>query len=183
MKMYPRNFYRTNHNGFTLIEMLAVTLIIGVIAAIAAPNLMALFSHHKVRNGMTIINGAIKEAQRQAIRQGIGCTVTINTAARTVTSNPASCLAEQRNIDDSVQNTTDEVNIRTNLTTPGGPADSIQFSAKGNTISGGTIVVSSDKTDTQRCLVISNGLGLMRTGNYTGAQTGAVSAVNCNTSN
>ncbi len=43
----------------------------------------------------------------------------------------------------------------------------------------GTIVLSSDFIDTQKCFVISLGLGIMRTGNYIGSKTGSVSANNC----
>lgn len=179
MKIYPRNFYRTNHNGFTLIEMLAATLIIGIIAAISAPNLMALLSHHRVRNAMVIINGAVKEAQRQAIRQGINCVVTLDAVNRTMTGNPASCLPEQRVIDDSPESS-DEVTIRSNIAPPPATVFNISFSSKGNTTTGGTIVVSSDATDTQSCFVISNGLGITRTGDYTGAKTGAIDTAQCN---
>ena len=177
MKLDPHNLEKTKNNGFSLIEILAVTIILGIASAIAAPNLMALFSHHKVRNTMVIINGAVKEAQKQAIRQGITCDIDINLDARTITGNPLPCLPEQRNLDDDVRNT-DDVTIATNLNPP-----TISFSAKGNTTTGGTIVVYSGFTNTQRCFVISNGLGITRTGDYTDPLTvpttpGELAAIN-----
>ncbi|ELS02343.1 prepilin-type N-terminal cleavage/methylation domain-containing protein [Xenococcus sp. PCC 7305] len=181
MKIYHNNYYRANNNGFTLIEMLATVIILGIIGAIAAPNLMALFSHHRVNNALSIINGAVKEAQRQAIRQGISCTVTINPGdndpgERTIAAVPASCLPEVRLIDDDVDIANDDITVRVNLVPT---ANEITFSAKGNTTSGGTIAVFSDSSDTQRCFVIANGLGITRTGNYTGPNADPVNAPQC----
>ena len=178
MKLSSRNYYKTRNRGVSLIEMLAVTLIIGVLAAFSTPNLMALFSHHKVRNAMVIINSAIKETQKQAIRQGISCDVILDTVNRTMSGNPASCLAEQKDIDDSPEST-DDLTIRSNIAPAPATLHTISFSAKGNTTTGGTIVVSSDSTDTQRCFVIAPGLGITRTGDYTGAKTGVVDAGQC----
>ncbi|MEM9272270.1 MAG: type II secretion system protein [Cyanobacteria bacterium P01_F01_bin.143] len=162
MKLYSN---KTKNHGFTLIEMLATMIILGVIAAIAAPNLLGMIRRQQVNNAITIINGAVKETQRQAIRQAVSCDLTINTVAETITAtptNPASdaiCLSEVRSItNDGINN--DSLDVRNNLNTP----DTIRFSAKGNTTSGGTIIVSSEETLDQRCFVISNGLGITRTG-------------------
>ena len=171
MKVYSHRSTRTNNHGFSLIEMLASAMILGIIAALAAPNLMALFSHHKVRNAMTIMNSAIKETQRQAIRQGISCTVNIDKVQRTMTGFPASCLPEQKEIDDDADINNDDLVIRSSFVAPATPVFSISFSAKGNTNDGGTIVVSSDSTETQSCFVIALGLGIMRTGDYVGPKT------------
>jgi len=177
MKLYSHNYYNTNDQGFSLIEMLATVIILGIIAAISAPNLVALFSHHKVNNGMAIINGAIKETQRQAIRQGITCSVVLDTVNRTMTGNPPQCLPEQRDIDDSPQST-DDISIVSNIAPAPATLFTIAFSAKGNTVAGGTIVVFSPRTDTQRCFVIGPGLGITRTGNYTDPLTVPVDTTN-----
>ena len=171
MKGYSYNSYRINNSGFTLIETLVTAVIIGIIAAIAAPNLLGLFSHNRVKEAITTINGAIKETQRQAIRQGKQCTININKTTNIISGNPTDCLLQQREINDSID-------IRTTLL---GTPPNIIFSAKGTTTKSGTIVVSSDTTDTQKCFVISLGLGITRTGEYTGAKTGNVSAANCET--
>ena len=159
----------SKHLGFTLIEMLAVTIMIAVVAAIASPSLIGVLRQNQVNAALEKLNGAIKEVQRQAIRQGRMCRINIDIANKQLTGNPTSCLLSDRKIDNNVT-------IRTNLS---GTPPNISFSHKGSTTKSGTIVVSSDLVSTQKCFVISLGLGITRTGNYTGSSTGSVSAANC----
>ena len=156
--------------GFTLIELAVVLCIIGVIAAIAAPNLLALLNRYKVNRATETLVGAIKEAQRQAMRQNKLCRVNINTTNNTITGTPANCLLSERKIEDNIK-------IRTNIR---GTIPNISFSFRGSTTKMGTIVISSEGTNSQQCFVISLGTGIARTGTYTGNKTGSVSANNCN---
>jgi prepilin-type N-terminal cleavage/methylation domain-containing protein len=161
-----------NHNknsGFSLPELIAVIIIIGIIAALAAPNLLGLLSRYRVSDALGQIEGAIKESQRLAMRQGKLCRVNINTGTRIINANPSNCLLSNREIDDNVT-------IRTNIS---GSPPNITFSSKGSNTKMGTIVVSSDYTDSQKCFVISLGLGITRTGDYTGSKTGSVAPSNC----
>lgn len=155
--------------GFSLIEMLAVTIIIGIISAIAIPNLLGTIRRNQVNEALEQINGAIKEAQRQAIRQGRLCRINIDITNNELTGNPSNCLLSDREINENIT-------IRTNIA---GTPPNIPFSFKGSTTRSGTIVVSSNLVNLQRCFVISLGLGITRIGNYTGSSTGSVSAANC----
>lgn len=145
-----------SNTGFTLIEMLAAVIMVGILAAIAAPNLFGLLTRNRINQALSQIEGAIKEGQRQAIRQGKSCRVQINLTNNTISGDPPNCLLNEREIADSI-------NIQTNLpgTTPG-----IVFSHKGSTTTNGKIVVSSSGSDLKRCFVISLGLGISRTGDY-----------------
>lgn len=160
-------------SGFTLIEMIAVLIIIGVIAAIATPSLIGLWGQNQVRSALAEITGAIKESQRQAMRQGILCRININPSDNLLTGNPSNCALSNRRINPVVT-------IRTNLS---GTPPNISFSHKGSTTKSGTIVVSSTLTNLQKCFVISLGLGIVRTGDYTGNSSGSVSASNCEANN
>ncbi len=163
------DFHNRSSSGFTLIETLAVAIIIGILAVIALPNFLGLLSRNRVNEALENINGAIKETQRQAIRKRQFCRVNIDPVTNTISGNPSDCLLSTREI-------TDSIDIRTNLS---GTPPNISFSAKGSTTKSGTIVVSSETSNLQRCFVISLGLGITRTGEYTGSKTGSVSATNC----
>lgn len=156
-------------SGFSLVEMLAVLVIVGILVAIAAPNLIGILRRNQVNAALDKLHGAIKETQRQAIRQGRLCRININLSNNKLTGNPTNCLLNDRQIDDNLI-------IRTNLS---GTPPNISFSHKGSTTRSGTIVVSSSTVNVQKCFVISLGLGIVRTGNYTGSSTGSVSARNC----
>ncbi|MDJ0650062.1 MAG: type II secretion system protein [Xenococcaceae cyanobacterium MO_188.B19] len=144
------------NQGFTLIETLAVAIMVGILAAIAAPNLFGLLTRNRINQALSQIEGAITEAQRQAIRQGKSCTVEIDTTNNAISGNPSNCLLNEREIADSIE-------IETNLS---GTPPSIKFSYKGSSSKAGKIVVSSLGSNLKKCFAISLGLGITRTGEY-----------------
>ena len=154
--------------GFTLVEMMAVTIIIGVVAAIAVPNLLGLLYKARITDGVAMIEGAIKEAQRQAIRNSRSCSIqfTTNGAGRTVIQNSANqCLIENRVLPEGVE-VTDDINA----------TRTIQISSKGNiantadyTTSGTrnfwTINVSHDVlSNSDKCVTVEGLFGDVQTG-------------------
>ena len=164
-----KNISSCKELGFTLIEMLLVIVIVGILIAVAVPNFLGLLRRNQVSTSLQKLYGAIKETQRQSIRQRRLCRINIDTANNRLTGNPPNCLLSDRIINQNIT-------IRTNLS---GTPPNISFSHKGTTTKSGTIVVSSNLTNNQKCFVISLGLGIMRTGDYKGSSTGSVSATNC----
>jgi len=159
---------RKSDRGFTLIELAIVLVVVGIFAAISAPNLLGLLNRYRLNQATDTLVGAIKEAQIQAIRQGKLCRIIIN-SNNTLTGDPPGCLLSSRSIRGNIK-------IRNNIP---GAISNISFSYKGNTTKAGTIVLSSQGTNSQKCFVISLGTGIARTGIYTGEKTGSILGKKC----
>lgn len=170
---------RKSSYGFTLIEMLVTLVIAGVIAAIAAPNFLGLLNQSRVKDGLAQVEGAVKEAQRQAMRRGKPCKVkfvtrTINGKTREVITVVEStdtgetvaagfyngCLLEERILPVEVE-------------VDPGTITKITFSGKGNTDSdsNGIIQISHPLTTTVKCIQIEGVLGNILTGDYDSADS------------
>ncbi|MGV2831617.1 pilus assembly FimT family protein [Myxosarcina sp. GI1(2024)] len=160
---------RKRNTGFTLIEMIVTAIVVGVIAAIASPNLLGLLNRNRVNSALGEVEGAIKEAQRQAIRNGNTCTVNIDDSSDGIQDDDGvfgGCLLSNRDLDENVR-------LNSNVTT-------VSFSHKGTTNTSAVLVVSmANGTNQQRCMVVSPGIGIMRTGDYTGDPTGTLDENNC----
>ena len=169
---------RKYNYGFTLIEMIVTVIIVGVIAAIASPNLLGLLNRNRVNEAIRQIEGAFKEAQKQAIRSGRQCTINIDTTNKTI-ANPTTagvdgCLLSTRILNDLVQ-------LNSSRTT-------IIFSGKGNisidnsdpNLLTPVLVVSiPNGTNKQACVVIQNALSSVRTGDYNGTIPAAPLPASC----
>jgi prepilin-type N-terminal cleavage/methylation domain-containing protein len=164
---------RKNNQGFTLIEVLVSIVIMGVMAAITAPSFMTWLNNKKVDDVLAQIEGSLKEAQSTAIKKNTSCNVLVKADKITaVASNATStevptCLPSGwRSVSDSNRN------IRI-AGTGGNPGTVIKFSAKGTTLlTPTTQAVVVYRTDApangvRKCLVVSSGIGIIRTGNYT----------------
>ena len=161
--------------GVTLTEMLLAVIVVSILTAVTAPSTIGLFNQNRVKNGFVQLKGAIKESQRLAMRRGRRCKIRLDTTNQKVKISPpdakgnyTGCLLGERKLPEGVL-------FKTNS------HPNIVFSAKGNTNSAKTIVVYSPNTKTQRCLVISLGLGIMRSGNYTGDVSDSLKSDKCQT--
>ena len=160
---------KKSDRGFTLIELTIVLVIIGVIAAIASPTFIGLLSRYKLNGALQQLLGAINESQRLAMLRGRSCKIEIDPNNNDITADTG-CLLSNRKIDDGIT-------IRSNFR----GTTNITFSYKGSNTRMGTIVLSSDYTDYQRCFVIALGTGIKRVGDYEGSRVGRVSRTHCKT--
>jgi len=145
-------------SGFNLIEMLVVTAIVGIMAAISAPNLLGSQRDNQAKEVFSKIRGALIEAQTNANRKSSSCTVTITTSS--ISGTPAGCVLEPTTFDSSVVSVTSTggLSIAYDFQGDTGNAQTIQVAPKDG--SGNPILEKS------RCIVISSNLGMIRTGFY-----------------
>jgi prepilin-type N-terminal cleavage/methylation domain-containing protein len=158
------------NRGYTLTELLVTLVIVGIIAAIASPSFLGLLSRYRLEGALQQLLGAINETQRLAMVRGKSCRININLSTNKITANTAGCLLSDRKI-------SDKITIRSNFI----GSTNITFSYKGSTTRMGSIVLSSDHTDLQKCFVISLGTGIKRVGDYNGSKTGSLDYTKCKT--
>ncbi len=76
----------TKNSGFTLIELMIVIAIIGVISAIAVPNMIAWRANHQLSGSAREVLSAINGARLEAVKNNAFVTVTFDTGARVLTT-------------------------------------------------------------------------------------------------
>ncbi|MGB7413867.1 MAG: GspH/FimT family pseudopilin [Thermosynechococcaceae cyanobacterium] len=156
---------RNQHRGFTLAEVTLVSVIIGVFAAIAAPSFLGWLNRYKVNDVLAQVEGALKEARAEAVKKGRICDVNIGiTVTATVSGTTEPCLPTgPRDLSKLGIRIFDNNNTQMAMA----PASStVQFSPMGTTTAS-TLLVFFQPGKTGRCLIVSNGIGIIRTGKYT----------------
>ena len=177
--------FRMVNTGFTLIESLIVIFLVGILAAIAAPSFFSWVRNKEVDEVMVQIVGALKEAQSEALRTGNRCMVTITAQevrAMTLPSPGENCLPTGNR---GFSNSTPNLQLFTTISNvPAEPASPdvdrrLIFTHKKTTPNDGIVVIAQPDASRQRCIVVSAGLGLIRTGFYQGNPT-VLNESNCN---
>ncbi|MGH8000959.1 MAG: GspH/FimT family pseudopilin, partial [Brasilonema sp.] len=151
--MLPYNVHK-NEQGFTLIEAIVTTVIVGILAAITAPNFWQMYKQFEVNQAFNQLQSALQEAQRQAAKKSQTCTVTVDTSNKRITGS-SGCLLETRNLPSSVS-----------IAYSGSSSVDFSFTFRGHTSTGRTIVLYDSNKNNKKCLAIAAGIGIMRTGNY-----------------
>jgi prepilin-type N-terminal cleavage/methylation domain-containing protein len=148
-----------NEKGFTQAELIVTILIIGILAAIAAPNLSRWLSQKQVDAALNEIDFALQETQTEAVKRDRTCQ--LNILRGTEPPLTGSCLVTgNRVLKGIVLNHSRGPDLWT-----------ISFNERGEnrTVSNdpGTLRVSSTNGNVRvKCLVISVGIGLRRIGKY-----------------
>lgn len=73
--------HRSTANGFTFVELIAVIVIIGILAAIAAPGWLAFANNRRANAGRDQVLQTLRQAQADAIRTRSSKAVQFNVAA------------------------------------------------------------------------------------------------------
>lgn len=153
-----RLFFRGKQSGFTLIESVAVTIIIGVLAAIGIPNFYGIYNQQKLKRATDQLYFALLEAPKQAQRTNQKCTLNFqkgsNQKITKITTPDPGCFPLAN------QEFSEGITFTSTLT-------DVVFSFRGMPNKTGTIIVSfPQKVTEQRCIEIVPGLAIIQQGIY-----------------
>lgn len=77
-----QRFYKSQR-GVTLMEMLAIVMIIGILSAIAIPNFVTLIRNHRLRQSSIVLLSALRRERARALSLSRQIQISINAANRT----------------------------------------------------------------------------------------------------
>ncbi len=150
--------------------MAVVAIISSVLAALMMPSMVGMMRKNSLQSSANQVIGALREAQRSAMRNGQTCTVNISsTGVSSTNTSTNTCITSPVTLGSGTQ-----------LSLPSGSTFSLPlslaFSYKGNPSSTGMssstelilIIESPNSTVQRRCVAISAGIGIMRPGTYSG---------------
>lgn len=141
-------------HGMTLLETLLVMVMLGILAAIAAPSFLDWLTQYRIDQAALQVENALEITQQEAMRRGRVCTLNLANASQA----SGDCLVTG-NI-----NFAPGVELRSNLT-----GARVRFGLRGNTTDGGTILIYANGSRVRaRCIVTSLGIGMIRSGDYMG---------------
>lgn len=169
--------------GFSLPELAVALIVVGILAAIAAPSLLSWKADYDVRRAVEETAQTLNFFQRESIRRSPtdstcdSATANIKGCCFSITNTAASGSPGISSSNCSLGNLTFPAGVQLN-TTASTLGSNIKFATIGSIIltdlddstETGQLVFQNSRSSTQRCVLISQPLGLIRTGIWQGGQ-------------
>jgi prepilin-type N-terminal cleavage/methylation domain-containing protein len=167
------NRSKSNSDGFTLIEMLVVIVMVGILMAIAAPSWLGFMSARRVNAANDQVLQAIRQAQAEALRTKQSQTVSFNVTANppTITAFGATTVLGEGALKPNMV----AMSIPRGTTSPNcTTGNCIEFNGNGNVMNTLTqqginiVLADPNNPNSKRCVVVQTLLGAVRTDRRTG---------------
>jgi prepilin-type N-terminal cleavage/methylation domain-containing protein len=164
---------RKSQDGYTLIEVLVVVVMVGILSAIAAPGWLSFTNNQRARTSQSRIYSAVKDAQSTAKTKKIGYQVSFRTnngvgqyVAHPTSSKPADIdtagwdALQWQNVESGV--TIDASQLKNEVPGPG-QIDSARFKFDGTYINTPDRYIKLQQNGvTKYCVVVSTLLGAVK---------------------
>ena len=167
------NLIHQKDRGFTLLEMLAVLMIMGILMAIATPSVIAMMSRAKLSNSVEQVRYTLELSRSQSTQKNKQCNVYIPNGGNQIISD---CLISADNTSSGINGVPpglpsvklDDQNDIKIENSDSSPLKTITYNVKGITQDSGIFVLSSrsNSNGEKKCLDIKNGVGLISIGTY-----------------
>jgi prepilin-type N-terminal cleavage/methylation domain-containing protein len=148
----------SKQQGFTLLELLTILAIVGILAAMAIPSLLAAQNRAKLAQSTDLVVASLQESQREAIRRNKSCIVTLDKVDNKIIGDNGCLLTGDRNLPEAID-----------LDYTGASGD-LRYGMRGNTTTNKSVFLKvKDSPRVARCLTVSAPLGIIRLGTYDAA--------------
>lgn len=148
----------SSQHGFTLIELSVIVAIVGILATMAIPSLLAAQNRAKLAQSTDLVVASLQESQREAIRSNKSCIVTLDKANNKIIGDGGCLLTGDRNLPEAID-----------LDYTGASGD-LRYGMRGNTTTNKSVILKvKDSPAISRCLTVSAPLGIIRLGTYEAA--------------
>lgn len=164
--MLPYSAPSGGESGFTLVEAATVTIVAGIVSALAVTSFIGLLKRMEVNNATAKLQGSIQEVQQQAIKEGKTCSLAIDTVNKKI-SGTGTCQAASYDLPSEIT-----IQLQNSGVNP-------TFNYRGQTNTLQTIVLANASQSNKKCIVISNGIGTIVVGDYTGSLNSSITESNC----
>ena len=170
---FPKTRSRKGDNGYTLLELIVVVILLGVLASIAAPGWLGFINRQRVRTVNDRVFQSLRLAQSEAKRTKRDVKITFDTsvAPKVTFDPPLPTGGSEQKLDGGGEIKPGTITLLTNVTTAGGadlPLNSIIFDYQGNVkqfppIGRFVVSVSASPNGAKQCAIVETIIGGMRT--------------------
>lgn len=152
--------------GFTIVEILVVIMIVGILAAIAAPSWQGLAASRRASMAQNEILQTLRQAQADALRARASQTVTFNTTA----TPPTVQVNDREPIqlgEESTQSRLPSTILGLAVSNSSGTPDNVvEFDSRGMVAEGAGMIITATSPanrGNRRCVIVETLLGTLRT--------------------